>query len=290
EIDLFAGAAAHGEGLGRCQKLNPLFAEDPLHLLRDVSILAGHDLPTRLDDRDAAAEAAKGLRHLDADIATAEHNETPRRLLEFEGLDMRQRLRRSKAANLGDRGMRPEVEEQLIGREHARAAVVESHLKRLRGDKISLAGDQLGAARLEVFPVELDFMADHVALAARRGFHVDDDGAGHDAELLAVSRKLRHPRAPDLGLAGHAGDVGAGAADPAALDQRGAPARPRQMPGDQLASLAAPEHQNIVMFNFGHGLSPIAIVVWYGSNELDRRRIGTEMPQRSCSLLLVDFS
>src|SRR5262249_14725297 len=35
EIDLFAGAAAHGKGLGRCQKLNAIFAEDPLHLLRD---------------------------------------------------------------------------------------------------------------------------------------------------------------------------------------------------------------------------------------------------------------
>jgi hypothetical protein len=67
-----------------------------------------------------------------------------------------------------------------------------------------------------------------------------------------VLREVRHPRTPNLGLAGHAGDVGTGAADPAALHKGGPPPRLRQMPSDQLASLSAPEDQYIKLFDLRH--------------------------------------
>src|SRR5262249_50002078 len=45
-----------------------------------------------------------------------------------------------------------------------------------------------------------------------------DRTADHRAELGGVTRQMRDPRAPNLVLAGEAGDIGTGAPDPAALD------------------------------------------------------------------------
>jgi hypothetical protein len=67
-----------------------------------------------------------------------------------------------------------------------------------------------------------------------------------------VLREVRHPRTPNLGLAGHAGDVGTGAVEPAALHKGGPPPRLRQMPSDQLASLSTPEDQYIKLFDLRH--------------------------------------
>ena len=78
---------------------------------------------------------------------------------------------------------------------------------------------------------------DHVALALANLRHVGRDGTGdHRAELRGVLRQIRDPRAPNLILAGQACDVGAGAADPSALDNGSPPSRPRQMPSQQLAA------------------------------------------------------
>ena len=60
-----------------------------------------------------------------------------------------------------------------------------------------------------------------------------------------VPRQMRDARAPDLVLAGHAGDGGAGAPDPAALHDGVPLARAGQMPGEQLAALAAAEDQGV---------------------------------------------
>jgi len=198
------------------------------------------------------------LRQLDPDIAAAERDQVPRRVIEFERLDMRQRGRGFKAAKLGDGRVRSEVEKDLIGGEQAFSALVQPHLQRLRRHKTCVAADQLSAGRLEILQMQLDFAADHVALATHHCLHVGHDGASHDAKPLAVTREMRHPRAPDLGLARHAGDVGAGAADPAALDEGGSPAGLRQMPGDQLAPLSASEHQDVEVFEFGHEFPPSA--------------------------------
>src|SRR5262245_7138139 len=64
---------------------------------------------------------------------------------------------------------------------------------------------------------------DHLALALADRRHVGRDGAGYHAEVRALARQMRDPRAPNLVLAGQAGDVGAGAADPPALDDGSPP-------------------------------------------------------------------
>jgi len=64
--------------------------------------------------------------------------------------------------------------------------------------------------------------------------------------------EMRDPRAPNLGLAGHAGDIGAGAANPPALDKGGPPPRLRHVPSYELAPLSAPEDQYVKVFELRH--------------------------------------
>jgi hypothetical protein len=66
--------------------------------------------------------------------------------------------------------------------------------------------------------------------------------------------EMRDTRAPNLSLAGHAGYIGAGAANPPALHKGSPPPRLRHMPGYQLASLSTPEDQFELRHDFFHDL------------------------------------
>jgi hypothetical protein len=59
-----------------------------------------------------------------------------------------------------------------------------------------------------------------------------------------VAHEMRSLRAPDLVLAGHAGDVRTGAPDPSALHHGGSPSGSRHMPSDELACRSAAKHQD----------------------------------------------
>src|SRR5215471_14971407 len=69
---------------------------------------------------------------------------------------------------------------------------------------------------------------------------------------------MRDPRAPNLVLAGQAGDVRAGAADPTALDDGSPPPRLRHVPSQQLAALSAAKDQHVKLFRSRHELPPLA--------------------------------
>ena len=88
-----------------------------------------------LDDRHAAAEAAVGLRQFEADIAAAEHDQVRRQIVELQRLDMRERPGGLEAGNVRNCRVRSDVEEHLVARQHARAAVVQAHLERFRRDE-----------------------------------------------------------------------------------------------------------------------------------------------------------
>ena len=115
-------------------------------------------------------------------------------------------------------------------------------------DETSAPHDQFGAARPVVLQMQFDLAVDHVALALAYRGHVGLNGTSHRAELTRVMRQMRDLRTPDLILAGHAGDVGTGPANPAALDDSRTPPGLRHVPGQQLAALAAAENQNIDLF------------------------------------------
>jgi len=116
-----------------------------------------------------------------------------------------------------------DVEEDLVGCQHARPAVVEAHLERFRRHEMPRPHDQLGAAVLVVPQVRGNLAVDHVALALANLHHVDRHATGLRAELRGVPRHVRDARAPDLVLAGHAVDVRTGAADPVSLHDGSAP-------------------------------------------------------------------
>src|SRR5258708_35163146 len=106
-------------------------------------------------------------------------------------------------------------------------------------DETSASHDQLGAARPVVSQMQFDLAVDHIALALAYHGHVGLDGTSHCAELARVVRQMCDLRTPDLVLTGHAGDVGTGPANPAALDDSGTPPRPCHVPGRQFATLTA---------------------------------------------------
>jgi len=101
--------------------------------------------------------------------------------------------------------------------------------------------------------MQIDLAPNHIALAAPNGSHVGRDGTGRHAKLLAVTGEMSDPRAPNLSLARHAGDIGAGAANPSALHKGGTPPRSRHVPSYKLAPLSAPEDQYVKVFEFRHG-------------------------------------
>jgi hypothetical protein len=75
QADPVTGLAVHTQRLGRHDEPDTFVAEDLPHGVRDVRILATHDLWPGLDDRHLAAEPAVGLRHFEAYITATQHNQ-----------------------------------------------------------------------------------------------------------------------------------------------------------------------------------------------------------------------
>src|SRR5215470_10924838 len=148
KADLLSGSALHIEGFGCHQNLNTFVTENSLHFVGDVGILTGHQLRPGLDDRHAAAEAAISLGHFETDIATAEHDEMRRQVVELQRLDMGERPGGIEAGNARNCRVRTDIEENLVARQHACAAVIEAYLKRLRRHKAPGPHDQLAAGCL----------------------------------------------------------------------------------------------------------------------------------------------
>src|SRR5215472_3606396 len=153
--------------------------------------------------------------------------------------------------------VRTDIEENLVTRQHTCAAAIEAYLKRLRRHKTPGPHDQLAASCL----VEINMLRnpglDHIALTLADLPHIGRDRtADHRAELGGVTRQMRDPRAPNLVLAGEAGDIATGAPDPAALDNGSPSPRPRHMPSHLFAALATAEDQDIEPLYFRHELPP----------------------------------
>jgi hypothetical protein len=157
--------------------------------------------------------------------------------------------------------VRANVEENLVARQHARSAIVQADLQRLRRRKAPIPNDQFGTGRHKVLQMQIHLATDHIALTAEDPRHVGRDGNGFHAELRAVMREMRHPRAPNLGLAWHARDVGARSANPPALHQPSPPPRLRQLSSYELASLSAPEDQYVKMFDLRHDF--LRMLLWW---------------------------
>ena len=163
--------------------------------------------------------------------------------------------------------MRSHIDEDLGACQRARPAVVQAHLERFRRHKAPAPHDQFSAAFFVVLQMRGDEPFDHGPLALNNLGHVDLDRPGYHAELSAIAREMRCLGAVNFILAGQACDVGAGAADPFALDNRGPAARLPVMPGRELTPSSAAKDQNVIVFGLRHAVPPLA------SEKPGRRRL-----------------
>src|SRR5262249_53517065 len=76
------------------------------------------------------------------------------------------------------------------------------------------------------------------------------------AILGGVAYEISDPRARDLVLARHAGDVGTRASNPLTLHHGRSPSRLRHMPGHELAAGPASEDKDFIPFWLSHGFRP----------------------------------
>jgi hypothetical protein len=206
-----------------------------------------------LDDRNAAAEATIRLCHFQADIPAAEHDQMLRHIVEFQSLDVGKRPGRIEAGYSRNGRVCSDVEKNLIARQHARPAVVQTHLERFRRHEIPCSHDQFRAARLVLLQMYGDQAFDHVALALTDFGHVDRDGTRVRAEVCSVMHQVGDLRAPDLVLAGEAVDVRARAANPTALHHGGPSPRARHVPGQIHAAISTAKDKGFNPFWLRHG-------------------------------------
>ena len=103
---------------------------------------------------------------------------------------------------------------------------------------------------------------DHIALTLADPCHVGrDKTADHRAELGGVTHQMRDPRAPNLVLAGEAGDIATGAPDPLPIDHGRPSPRSRHMRSHLLAALATAKDQDFDPFRLRHELPPSATLM-----------------------------
>src|SRR5262245_47796513 len=88
---LLSRPTVHAERLGPDETFDALGAQDPLHFTGDVGIFLAEKLRPLLDDRHATAEATVRLAEFETDIASAEHDQVWRHVVEFERLDAGER-------------------------------------------------------------------------------------------------------------------------------------------------------------------------------------------------------
>src|SRR5262245_29402917 len=87
------------------------------------------------------------------------------RAFDMVGLDVGERPGSLKTGNGWNCRMRSDAEENPIAGQHARPAVIETHLQRFRRHEAPAPHDQFGPGHLVVLQMQVDLAVDHLALA-----------------------------------------------------------------------------------------------------------------------------
>ncbi len=252
EADCVSGSALNTKNLNSKMHLYAVVAQHLQNCIRDVGIFPAGELWSDLHDADAAAEAAIGLRQLQADISAAKHDQVVGQSIKLERLDIGERLCRRETRNTRDRRVRPEIERHAIAGQHPGAAIGQLNLDGFRSDEAAHSHDQLGAAGLVAVEVHGDQAVDHLALSCQHSLHVDGRGSRRDPKLIGVVNEIGYLRAPNLILAGQTVGVRAGAADPLAFDDCGSAPGFGRMPSEIFATFATTEDEHFKVFWLGH--------------------------------------
>ena len=169
QADGLAGPPLDAIDGGPGQDLDPLVPEELLDRLGHVRVLAVDQRAVPFDDRHAAAEAAEGLRQLEAHVAAAQDDQVLRELVQLQGLDVGQRARLREAGGVVDPGTRPGVDDDGLAAERPGPARVERDLDGLRRDEAPVAHDELRAALPVLLEVHRDQPVHHLPLAVADG-------------------------------------------------------------------------------------------------------------------------
>src|SRR5215510_11334353 len=148
ERDVLSRPTVHTERLGPDETFDAFGAQDPLHFTGNVGIFPPEKLWAILDDRHATAEATVRLAEFEADVASAEHDQVWRHVVEFQRLDAGERAGSVQAGNVGNRRVCPDVYEDLVCMEDTRPPAVQTHLECFRSDEPARPHDQLRSAVL----------------------------------------------------------------------------------------------------------------------------------------------
>src|ERR1700679_1762029 len=172
-----------------------------------------------------------------------------RKLTELERLDMRERLAFGEAGNVCDGGARAGADDDVLRSKGAAASAVERDFDRLRSDEVSRAENEFHAGLTEALLMHRDETVHHAAFARAHRCHIDAGLRRMEAEGRCLRGGVRDLRGVDHALTREACDVGTGAANVTAFDQRGLAAGGCQIPGDVFAGLSTAENEYIALFH-----------------------------------------
>ena len=130
QADGLSGSPLDAIDGGPGQDLDPLVPEESLDRLGHVRVFAVDQRAVPFDDGHAAAEAAEGLRQLEAHVAAAQDDQVLREVVQVQGLDVGQRARLREAGGVIDPGTRPGVDHDGLAAERPGPARVERDLDR----------------------------------------------------------------------------------------------------------------------------------------------------------------
>jgi len=237
--NLIARATFDGIDRGLEDHVDAVFYKDRADRIGDVQVLSGSELRGLLKHGYSAAEAPEGLCHFEADIAAAEHNQMPGNPIELKRLDMSQRNCATQPGNVGDGGVRAEIEKDALCLEAPCPTLAQPNFDRLGSDEATLAKDEVQVVGRKPRLVDRDQAVDHVALALSNRGHVHGPGAKAQSEFRCMANEVHNLRVVNLILAGQAGNVGTGTTDQSLLDHGDALSRSRQLPSNILSGFAA---------------------------------------------------
>ena len=95
------------------------------------------------DHGDSAAEAPQSLRHFEADIAAAEHDQMRGKPIELERLDMRQRSGLGQPGNVGNGRVRTQIEKDLLALKAPCPSLREPNFDCLGSDEAAFAKNEV---------------------------------------------------------------------------------------------------------------------------------------------------
>src|SRR5262249_46580283 len=125
---------------------------------------------------------------LDSDVAAADHEEMFGNLVEFECLDMRERLRLSKTWNRSQGGPGPRTYDYVCAAQLTGGSIRESRLHGSWGYKSSAPEDKLPFGFPVGFQIHLVHAGYHLAFSITHALHVNRVALIGDAKFLASAK------------------------------------------------------------------------------------------------------